>query len=411
MSADLDNDGRAERIVCKNTFGVYELCIIDDNGEELMRERMAEGDVYFLCRENGRDMLLLYHLIEGKYQGRSSYYGYYYGLYTYDGGSCHVVENANAGIYLNPTDGQNGEWGKSEEAFAARVNALIAQSEFLVAWQDGELILTSEVYRWYCVSPRKLTATLDSTTVSFGKKSWDFAGQYPSLSGFEGSETVGNYLVVTGRLGKKNDLYVVFNAIDGTLLKTFPGNNLIWQGDDLSTAVYSYWSDIYALNGTKLAALDLASGEEISGLAFAADGVSIIATVSGKSGERKVTVTREGSAQQTSLTDWTEGDGAERTYFAPVGIEGNETFLATVGVSYRLEQQSDGTSRIAEITGAEGLTLPRYRRGWVSVDEKADVLDTVIADDGKSADVTVQYYASLGSGYQPHTAGVHIVAP
>lgn len=411
MSADLDNDGRAERIVCKNTFGVYELCIIDDNGEELMRERMEEGDVYFLCRENGRDMLLLYHLIEGKYQGRSSYYGYYYGLYTYDGGSCHVVENANAGIYLNPTDGQNGEWGKSEEAFAARVNALIAQSEFLVAWQDGELILTSEVYRWYCVSPRKLTATLDSTTVSFGKKSWDFAGQYPSLSGFEGSETVGNYLVVTGRLGKKNDLYVVFNAIDGTLLKTFPGNNLIWQGNDLSTAVYSYWSDIYALNGTKLAALELASGEEISGLAFAADGVSIIATVSSKSGERKVTVTREGSAQQTSLTDWTEGDGAERTYFAPVGIEGNETFLATVGVSYRLEQQSDGTSRIAEITGAEGLTLPRYRRGWVSVDEKADVLDAVIADDGKSADVTVQYYASLGSGYQPYTAGVHIVAP
>lgn len=375
MSADLDNDGRAERIVCKNTFGVYELCIIDDNGEELMRERMAEGDVYFLCRENGRDMLLLYHLIEGKYQGRSSYYGYYYGLYTYDGGSCHVVENANAGIYLNPTDGQNGEWGKSEEAFAARVNALIAQSEFLVAWQDGELILTSEVYRWYCVSPRKLTATLDSTTVSFGKKSWDFTGQYPSLSGFEGSETVGNYLVVTGRLGKKNDLYVVFNAIDGTLLKTFPGNNLIWQGDDLFTAVYSYWSDIYALNGTKLAALDLASGEEISGLAFAAD-------------------------------------GAERTYFAPVGIEGNETFLATVGVSYRLEQQSDGTSRIAEITGAEGLTLPRYRRGWVSVDEKADVLDAVIADDGKSADVTVQYYASLGSsGYQPYMAVVHIVAP
>lgn len=412
MSADLDNDGRAERIVCKNTFGVYELCIIDDNGEELMRERMAEGDVYFLCRENGRDMLLLYHLIEGKYQGRSSYYGYYYGLYTYDGGSCHVVENANAGIYLNPTDGQNGEWGKSEEAFAARVNALIAQSEFLVAWQDGELILTSEVYRWYCVSPRKLTATLDSTTVSFGKKSWDFTGQYPSLSGFEGSETVGNYLVVTGRLGKKNDLYVVFNAIDGTLLKTFPGNNLIWQGDDLSTAVYSYWSDVYALNGTKLAALDLASGEEISGLAFAPDGVSLLATISGKSGERKVTVTREGSAQQTSLTDWTEGDGAERTYFAPAGIEGNETFLATVGVSYRLEQQSDGTSRIAEITGAQGLTLPRYRRGWVSVDEKADVLDAVIADDGKSADVTVQYYASLGgSGYQPYTAVVNIVAP
>lgn len=410
-SADLDNDGRAEQIICEKAFGGYELCVVDDNGEELMRQRMHEGDTYFLCRENGRDMLLLYHLIEGKYQGRSSYYGYYYGLYTYDGGSCHVVENANAGIYLNPTDGQNGEWGKAEEAFAARVNALIAQSEFLIAQQDGELILTSEVQRWYCVSPKTIRVAMDDTTIYIGRKSWDFAEQYPSLKGFEDIGTAGNYFVAFGSLGEKNDLYVVFNFVAGTLLKTFPGNNLIWQGDDLSTAVYSYWSDVYALNGTKLAALELASGEGISGLAFAPDGVSIIATVSGKSGERKVTVTREGSAQQTSLTDWTEGDGAERTYFAPVGIEGNETFLATVGVSYRLEQQSDGTSRIAEITGAQGLTLPRYRRGWVSVDEKADVLDAVIADDGKSADVTVQYYASLGSGYQTYTAMVHIVAP
>lgn len=410
-SADLDNDGRAEQIICEKAFGGYELCVVDDNGEELMRDRMWEGDVYFLCRENGRDMLLQYSLNEGKYQGAISYCAYYYGLYTFDGGKLNIVENNNTSIYLNWDGTQNGDWGESQQAFAARVNELIDQSEFLIAQQDGELILTSEVQRWYCVSPKTIRVAMDDTTIYIGRKSWDFAEQYPSLKGFEDIGTAGNYFVAFGSLGEKNDLYVVFNFVAGTLLKTFPGNNLIWQGNDLSTAVYSYWSDIYALNGTKLAALELASGEEISGLAFAPDGVSIIATVSGKSGERKVTVTREGSAQQTSLTDWTEGDGAERTYFAPVGIEGNETFLATVGVSYRLEQQSDGTSCIAEITGAQGLTLPRYRRGWVSVDEKADVLDTVIADDGKSADVTVQYYASLGSGYRPHTAMVHIVAP
>ena len=410
-SADLDNDGRAEQIICEKAFGGYELCVVDDNGEELMRDRMGEGDAYFLCRENGRDMLLQYSLIEGKYQGAISYCAYYYGLHTFDGGKLNIVENNNTSIYLNWDGTQNGDWGESQQAFAARVNELIDQSEFLIAQQDGELILTSEVQRWYCVSPKTIRVAMDDTTIYIGRKSWDFAEQYPSLKGFEDIGTAGNYFVAFGSLGEKNDLYVVFNFVAGTLLKTFPGNNLIWQGNDLSTAVYSYWSDIYALNGTKLAALELASGEEISGLAFAPDGVSIIATVSGKSGERKVTVTREGSAQQTSLTDWTEGDGAERTYFAPVGIEGNETFLATVGVSYRLEQQSDGTSRIAEITGAQGLTLPRYRRGWVSVDEKAEVLDTVIADDGKSADVTVQYYASLGSGYQPYTAGVRIVAP
>lgn len=296
MSADLDNDGRAERIVCKNTFGVYELCIIDDNGEEMMRERMSEGDVYFLCRENGRDMLLQYSLFEGKNQDAISYCDYYYGLHTFDGGKLNIEETNNTSIYLNWDGTQNGDWGESQQAFAARVNELIDQSEFLIAQQDGELILTSEVQRWYCVSPKTIRVAMDDTTIYIDRKSWDFAEQYPSLKGFEDIGTAGNYFVAFGSLGEKNDLYVVFNFVAGTLLKTFPGNNLIWQGDDLSTAVYSYRSDVYALNGTKLAALELASGEEISGLAFAPDGVSIIATVSGKSGERKVTVTREGSA-------------------------------------------------------------------------------------------------------------------
>lgn len=295
-SADLDNDGRAEQIICEKAFGGYELCVVDDNGEELMRDRMWEGDVYFLCRENGRDMLLQYSLFEGKNQDAISYCDYYYGLHTFDGGKLNIVENNNTSIYLNWDGTQNGDWGESQQAFAARVNELIDQSEFLIAQQDGELILTSEVQRWYCVSPKTIRVAMDDTTIYIDRKSWDFAEQYPSLKGFEDIRTAGNYFVALGSLGEKNDLYVVFNFVAGTLLKTFPGNNLIWQGNDLSTAVYSYRSDVYALNGTKLAALDLASGEEISGLAFAPDGVSIIATVSGKSGERKVTVTREGSA-------------------------------------------------------------------------------------------------------------------
>ena len=295
-SADLDNDGRAEQIICEKVFGGYELCVVDGNGEELMRDRMWEGDVYFLCRENGRDMLLQYSLNEGKNQDAISYCAYYYGLHTFDGGKLNIVENNNTSIYLNWDGTQNGDWGESQQAFAARVNELIDQSEFLIAQQDGELILTSEVQRWYCVSPKTIRVAMDDTTIYIDRKSWDFAEQYPSLKGFEDIGTAGNYFVAFGSLGEKNDLYVVFNFVAGTLLKTFPGNNLIWQGDDLSTAVYSYRSDVYALNGTKLAALDLASGEEISGLAFAPDGVSIIATVSGKSGERKVTVTREGSA-------------------------------------------------------------------------------------------------------------------
>ena len=100
-SADLDNDGRAEQIICEKAFGGYELCVVDDNGEELMRDRMWEGDVYFLCRENGRDMLLQYSLFEGKNQDAISYCDYYYGLHTFDGGKLNIVENNNTSIYLN----------------------------------------------------------------------------------------------------------------------------------------------------------------------------------------------------------------------------------------------------------------------------------------------------------------------
>ena len=56
---------------------------------------------------------------------------------------------------------------------------------------------------------------------------------------------------------------------------------------------------------------------------------------------------------------------------------------------------ADAVIRIADLCGHLGIDL-----------------GAVIADDGESADVTVQYYASLGgSGYQPYTAVVHIVAP
>ena len=222
-SADLDNDGRAEQIICEKVFGGYELCVADDNGEELMRDRMWEGDVYFLCRENGRDMLLQYSLNEGKNRDAISYCDYYYGLHTFDGGKLNIVENNNTSIYLNWDGTQKGDWGESQQAFAARVNELIDQSEFLIAQQDGELILTSEVQRWYCVSPKTIRVAMDDTTIYIDRKSWDFAEQYPSLKGFEDIGTAGNYFVAFGSLGEKNDLYVVFNFVAGTLLKTFPG--------------------------------------------------------------------------------------------------------------------------------------------------------------------------------------------
>lgn len=109
------------------------------------------------------------------------------------------------------------------------------------------------------------------------------------------------------------------------------------------------------------------------------------------------------------LNPWSEGDGAERTYYTSVT---NDICQATLAVDYRLTPRGDGTWRIAEITGARTLTGYQWRNGWTYVPEgPVSVSDVSLRDDGTIAEFTVSYSASLGSGTQTYDGRVQIQIP
>ena len=51
-------------------------------------------------------------------------------------------------------------------------------------------------------------------------------------------------------------------------MKDIEGANLSWRDDDISTAAYSIWSEIYGYDGNLLKKLDLTESEHISGLTW-----------------------------------------------------------------------------------------------------------------------------------------------
>ena len=109
------------------------------------------------------------------------------------------------------------------------------------------------------------------------------------------------------------------------------------------------------------------------------------------------------------LNPWSEGDGAERTYYTSVT---NDICQATLAVDYRLTPRGDGTWRIAEITGARTLTGYQWRNGWTYVPEgPVSVSDVSLRGDGTIAEFAVSYSASLGSGTQTYDGRVQIQIP
>lgn len=109
---------------------------------------------------------------------------------------------------------------------------------------------------------------------------YDLAERNQSINALTGQYPVGKYIVVEGHAGPKNLIYCVFDTEAEQFVKDFTGTNLVWRGDDLTTAVYSYWSEVYNYEGRRLGSVELPEdGGDIRGLAFSEDGIGLIATI------------------------------------------------------------------------------------------------------------------------------------
>ena len=63
---------------------------------------------------------------------------------------------------------------------------------------------------------------------------------------------------------------------------------MIWHSDDITTAVYSFWSDVYSYNGNILKSYPLSENEFISDLTFSDDNMKLSVTITSDDGTEQV---------------------------------------------------------------------------------------------------------------------------
>ena len=103
---------------------------------------------------------------------------------------------------------------------------------------------------------------------TYNRKNYDLQERNPIVNALTAETPVGSVIVVEGHIGPDAGYYGIFDTETETFVKDIEGANLTWRDDDITTAAYNLWSEIYNYDGGLLADLDLSESEYICGLTW-----------------------------------------------------------------------------------------------------------------------------------------------
>ena len=146
---------------------------------------------------------------------------------------------------------------------------------------DGENIMRTLSWR---ESNWKHQFFYEDTTFHYGGHSYDVASHI--LSAF----SVGEKIVLECYAGAQNGGYYIFDSVNESFEANMLGNNFIWHSDDITTTVYSLWSDVYTYNGSIIKSYDLAEHEYIFDLEFVEDNTKLRVTILRNDGSEQIDV-------------------------------------------------------------------------------------------------------------------------
>lgn len=129
--------------------------------------------------------------------------------------------------------------------------------------------------------------SVQGTVFTYNGVEYDLTEQSAAVNAIMDVRQAGDYLVIDGHVGPQNGVYCIFDTKTESFVKTIAGANLVWRGDDLSTAVYCFWSDVLDYDGNVLMQCDLADGEYIYDLSFSEDGQAILITIVSNDGAER----------------------------------------------------------------------------------------------------------------------------
>lgn len=134
--------------------------------------------------------------------------------------------------------------------------------------------------------PSALSAEVHGTIFLYDSTEYDLSQRNSAINAITNQYQIGDYLIFEGHTGPQNGVYCIFNTVTQTFEPDIQGANLTWYGNDIRSIVYSFWSDVYAYDGTLLASLLLNEGDHINGLRYLDDPTQLevqIMTASGDS--------------------------------------------------------------------------------------------------------------------------------
>ncbi len=147
-------------------------------------------------------------------------------------------------------------------------NAELERSEGNIAesWKSGEDAAKPE-------KPAAATVSYsyDGTVFEYDGTAYDMQERDSMINAIMDCIPVGEYIVIDSHTGPHNAIYTVFNTQTREFEKDIEGVLLTFYDDDIHTAVYAFWNDICAYDGTVLATLDIGQYDIIRDISFSED--------------------------------------------------------------------------------------------------------------------------------------------
>lgn len=121
--------------------------------------------------------------------------------------------------------------------------------------------------------------SFEGTTFYYDGQSYDVTSRVEAINSILSAVPVGEKIVIECHVGPKNGVYCVFDTVGRSFETDIFGNHLIWYNDDITTAVYSFWSDIYSYDGNIIKSFDFVEDEFIYDLTFSDENTQLIVTI------------------------------------------------------------------------------------------------------------------------------------
>ena len=132
--------------------------------------------------------------------------------------------------------------------------------------------------------------SFEGTTFRYGEHTYDLSSRVEAINSILSDVPVGEKIVVECHVGPKNGAYCIFDTASESFETDILGHHLIWHSDDITTAVYAFWSEVYTYDGSVLKTYDLAENEYISDLAFSDDHMKLNVTIRGDDDTEKTDI-------------------------------------------------------------------------------------------------------------------------